>query len=148
MQLHAMDENNLAFTCITREETEYLGLGWRTSLQVMRLPQSLKTYGTSFSYFPWIFGSWIFSGRTLNGLNVPPRVLHNTERKTSPYRSNRFNRWSANVEMSNTWKSSVNHARFLYLDLQLFLRLLVANHREVLQLRKKLSYENRTNTRA
>lgn len=57
MQLHAMDNNNLVFTCITREETEKLGLGGRTRIQFMRLPQSVKTYGASFSYFPWIFGS-------------------------------------------------------------------------------------------
>jgi hypothetical protein len=58
MQLHAIEKNNLAFTCITRtmEETENLGSGGRTRIQVMRSLQFVKTNGASFPYFP-IFGS-------------------------------------------------------------------------------------------
>jgi hypothetical protein len=52
MQLHAIKKNNLAFTCITMIETENLGIGGRTIIQVMRSPQFLKTNGASFSYFP------------------------------------------------------------------------------------------------
>jgi hypothetical protein len=42
MQLRVMDKNNLAFTCITREENENLGLGGRTRIHVMRRLQFLK----------------------------------------------------------------------------------------------------------
>jgi len=52
MQIHAIEKNNLAFTCITMEETENLGLGGRTRIQVMRSPQFVKTNGASFPYFP------------------------------------------------------------------------------------------------
>jgi len=51
MPLHVMDKNNLAFTCVIREDNENLGLGGRTRIQVMRRSKSLKIYEASFSYF-------------------------------------------------------------------------------------------------